>query len=353
MRDLVRAAMLRHPAEPYLPFVMGLYAFRQTGDSALPWMGATLERAPVYGPAHLILARTVASRSPSQARAEYRLSMQQAPGLAGALWPEVARVIGGYDDALDLVPQGRAGTPVLAALVELLQSRLPATCARLDGELMSREPRDRDSALRAAASAVDDIDGPRQEPWCDGPARGDCIERALRLTSRAKALAPDACKARVLEARMQVTIGSAVLGLDALSQAADTVTDRVGCLRELVILAQRVGDERHENEGIARIASAGCTTDVACAENFAWLASVEERRGNVRRALALYKKSYALTPENDGVLLAIAGLAAATGLHAEAAEDYRELARRFPAQPHWTKMAELERAEAIRGAMKL
>ena len=45
MRALARASMLRHPAEPYLPFVTAVRASREHDDNAIPWIGATLERA--------------------------------------------------------------------------------------------------------------------------------------------------------------------------------------------------------------------------------------------------------------------------------------------------------------------
>ncbi len=85
MDAMARAAMLRHPSEPYLPFMAAVRAVHERDDDPIPWLGATLERARVYGPAHLVLARVVAARSPSQARLEYRLAMEQAPNLVGTV----------------------------------------------------------------------------------------------------------------------------------------------------------------------------------------------------------------------------------------------------------------------------
>jgi hypothetical protein len=58
MRGVERAAMLRHPAEPYLPFAAALKASTERNDNVIPWIAATFERASVYGPAHLIRSST-------------------------------------------------------------------------------------------------------------------------------------------------------------------------------------------------------------------------------------------------------------------------------------------------------
>ncbi|MGH7280761.1 MAG: O-antigen ligase family protein, partial [Polyangiaceae bacterium] len=48
-----RAAMLRHPAEPYLPFMGAVRASRTHDESVIGWAEKVLERAPVYGPVHI------------------------------------------------------------------------------------------------------------------------------------------------------------------------------------------------------------------------------------------------------------------------------------------------------------
>ncbi len=86
IRELARETMLRHPAEPYLPFAVALRAAHEKDDDPIPWIGATFERARVYGPAHFLLARVVAPRSPSQARLEYRTAMEHERRSARRQW---------------------------------------------------------------------------------------------------------------------------------------------------------------------------------------------------------------------------------------------------------------------------
>ncbi|MEI7892856.1 MAG: O-antigen ligase family protein, partial [Myxococcales bacterium] len=82
--EQLRAAMLRHPSEPFLPYAGALRAARLREESVLPWVARTLELAPAYGRAHLLLGDELASHAPSQARLEYRLAMEQEPSLTAS-----------------------------------------------------------------------------------------------------------------------------------------------------------------------------------------------------------------------------------------------------------------------------
>ena len=136
------AAMLRHPAEPYLPFMGAIRSVRAGDASLMPWIERTLDRALVYGPAHLLLARWLAPRSPSQARLEYRLTMEQDGALWSYVMPAVDALVHSYDDATEMFPAtgiGSVGSAVAA--------RLPATARRLDDLDTQNDP---DSQARRA-----------------------------------------------------------------------------------------------------------------------------------------------------------------------------------------------------------
>ena len=352
MHALARAAMLRHPAEPYLPFITSLRASYAGDDNPIPWVGATLERASVYGPAHLVLARAVARRSPSQARMEYRLAVEQLPALLGAAAAEAPRLVGGYYDAMELVPGGKEGVPVLEAVADAVRDRLPATCVRLDAELAERAPTRPGPAMRAASAAIDDLSAGEAAPWCEGPGRSGCVQDALDQSARARRLAPERCAPSAFHARARVASGDVAGGLSELQDASDTVTERVPCLQQLVSVAWAVGDEARARAALDKIASAGCSEDSECARDLRWAAGQEEEHAYPRKALALYKRAYERTPADEGLLEAIARLAAQTGLHVEAAEDYGRLARAHPADPRWPKAQQVERDEAMKGVLK-
>jgi tetratricopeptide (TPR) repeat protein len=343
----VRPMLLRHPAEPYLPFLVALRASMARNDDPMPWIEATLERAPVYGPAHLILARLLAARSPSQARMEYRLAMEQVPDLFQTVVAEAPRLVHDYFEAMELVPDGKRGEAVLESLATSLGARLPATSVRLDAELQRRAPGQLGPPLRAARGAVADL----AAPWCQGPARPGCAEAALGAAARAAQIAPRESEPRALHARARMATGDRAGAIQELQSAADEVTDRVGCLQELVAVTIEVGDTVRAEQTLDAIANAGCATDAECVRQLTWVGTQEEARGSPRKALTLYDRAIERSPESDGPLALAAALAGRLGLHAEAAEHYRELAKRHPAEATWAHQAEVERDAALRGGL--
>jgi tetratricopeptide (TPR) repeat protein len=351
IHELARAAMLRHPAEPYLPFVTALWATRSHDDNPLPWLGATLERARVYGPAHLLLARVVGPRSPSQARLEYRLGVEQAPEVG--LPEEAPRLVGSYDDATELVSKGATGTQVLQQLVLALEPRLPATCVRLDQDLSERAPLILGPPKRAAADAVADLEAGDGAPWCQEEGHSACVNRALFLARKVETLDPATCYGYGLEARALAAAGETTQAMDRLERIADRVTDRVACLQVLVGLARTVHDDPRFDLALGEIARAGCAEEKQCVSNLVWVAEKQEARGSPGRALATYKRAYERAPDNDTLLESIARLAAAAGLNAEALKDYQELARRHPGDARWRKAAEEQHEAMLRGVVKL
>ncbi len=354
MHDLAREAMLRHPGEPYLPFITALRATRVRDESPMPWLGATLERARVYGPAHLLLARVVTPRSPSQARLEYRLALEQDVMLAPAVLQEAPRLVGGFDDAMELVSDGERGIGMLTSLSLALRLRLPATCVRLDEELTVRSPRASSPMMQAAAEAVADLatSGP-ETSWCHGQARSACVERALSLARQFEGAEPLACQGYTLEARAMAAAGETEGALARLEDAAEKDNDRVDCLRVFVELAGSAHDDSRLEKGLREIARAGCTDAKQCVGNLVWVAQVSEERGNAPRGLAMYKRAHDTAPEDDMLLENVARLAAVTGLNAEALRDYQELARRHPGDERWQKAAAEQREAMVRGVVKL
>jgi tetratricopeptide (TPR) repeat protein len=351
MHAAARAAMLRHPAEPYLPFIVGLRASSMRDDNPIPWLGAALERARVYAPAHMVLARTMAARSPSQARLEYRLAIEQAPELSGHVMNDAPPLVHGFVDAMELVPDGREGLQVLETLVRKLKDRLPATSVRLDADLAARAPTKAEPTMRAAEAAVDDVGTGAEAAWCTGVSRQVCLRDALAEADRAMRLAPSECEPHVLRARARVAAGEVIAALNELQTAADAVAERVDCLQALEGVARSAGDEAHANAALDEVARAGCSDDRECAHNLWWVGARQEATGNPRKALVMYKRAYERTPENDDLLENAARLAVQTGLHNEAADSYEKLARKHPLDARWLSAVRTEREAAARSVV--
>ena len=131
------------------------------------------------------------------------------------------------------------------------------------------------------------------------------------------------------------------------------MSNRVTCLQALESIATGAGDVQRAEAALDKVANAGCATDEECALNLTWVAGREQARGNPRRALAMYKRAYEHSPEDDALLQGIARIAAQVGLHAEAADDYERLSRRHPEEGGWKRAAAQEREEALKNLVKL
>jgi tetratricopeptide (TPR) repeat protein len=352
MHALERETMLRHPAEPYLPFAAALRAWQLRDESPMPWLGATIERAAVYGPAHLVLARVLAARSPSQARLEYRLAVEQAWTLGGVVLAEAPRLVHGSDEAFELATSGPGGAQWLDGLEQAIAPRLPATAVRLDEDIASRAPTLPGPALRAARNAVADVSPPGEPaPWCTGSAWAGCVSLALRTTARAEVFEPRACEPFALHARVRDADGDTKGALDELAQATSSVADRVICLQSLVDLATQAHDEGRVRQAIDAVAKAACV-EHECVTNLTWAATREEDRGNSQRALVLYRRALDREPDSDSLLESVARVASHSDLHAEAADTYDRLARKHPSEGKWRAAGQAERQAAVRAAIR-
>jgi hypothetical protein len=353
MHAVARQAMLRHPAEPYIPYAVALRASRMRDESVVPWTSHVLERAPVYGPAHYVLARSLASDFPSQARLEYRLSIEQEHGFIDVIVREIPRVVSSFDDAMELVPNGREDISMLNVLIASVDARLPATRVRLDEELSRRDPKARGPVERRLRDAVWALEAGDSAPWClpESP-RAKCLERVVALAKQLQAMAPSSCAAWALEARGRVAAGEGPDALRTLESATGRVTDRTACLRELVTLAL----EAHANEmvtrGLDQIAHAACADEAECVANLVFAAGAETQRGNPRHAYAMLKRAQSRTPENDDLTADAARLASSVDLHGEALDLYQKLAQKHPGDPRWAASARRERDALMRGMRK-
>lgn len=344
-RDRARSAMLRHPAEPYFPFVGAVRATVVRDESVLPWASRALERSPVYGRVHLLLARSLFARNPSQARLEYRIACEQ--DTTTCQTDEAARLVSGYRDAMELVPDGARGLSTLSRLTTLLEQRLPSSVVMLDREILKRDPQALEPLRRAALAAIWDLRSP--EAWCDGAARAECVEEGQGAARKLRALAPGRCEGHALSAELRVVAGEVDAGFGELDKALDLVTDRSACARRLVTLAVQTNNPARIDSSVDRLLKAGCESPPDCVANLTFAAATENDRGRTRRALVLTKKAWERAPERDDLLIEVAMKSEAQGFHGEALDAYTKLQERHPDDPRWAQGATREKNAAARG----
>jgi tetratricopeptide (TPR) repeat protein len=348
----IRGAMLRHPADPYFPFLGALRTTLHRDDNIVPWASRTLERSPVYGRMHLLLARWLFARVPSQARLEYRLAFEQELWVRAAVLAECPRLVRSFDDAMELVPPGKDGLPVLEALATALQERLPATRVRLDAEILSRDPAAIEPVQRAVRDAVADARPADPAPWC-ATSLNACLDAALGRADALRHVRPSACDGHAFYAELRIAKGEVDEALSELDRAADAVDDRARCLRRAIELASAARRPAKVDQALEKLTLADCNTAADCVSNLEFAAAVEEGRGNTRRALLLYNKALEADPGRDDLLERVALSASRLGLHAEARDAYAKLAERHPEDPRWREGEAQQRNATRRDAFRI
>src|SRR5262249_44290579 len=158
---------------------------------------------------------------------------------------------------------------------------------------------------------------------------------------------PRKCDGYAYRAQLTVLSGQPGRALDDLAVAADGVADHTQCMRTLISLSMEQHDEAHADAAIDKVARAGCPPDVGCADNYAYLAQIEEQRGNLRLARAFYQKAYEVSADRDDLLASQARVASALGLHVEALQVYQRLAESKPGDARWPALVAAERAAVV------
>ncbi len=352
-RARVRGAMLRHPAEAYFPFVGALRASAERSGNEVAWSAAALERSPVHGRAHLLVARALYARHKSQARLEYRLAAEQDSTLGLVVAQEASHLIDEYDDALGLIPEGPAASAVREVISTQIDHRLPATSSRLDAAIVVKDPSAIEPMRRRAAAALHDLVD--DEPWCAHSK--ECLDIGLDLAKQLQDALPGACEGYRVAATMSVAAGQVNAGLAELEGAMERTADSRTCARALAELALATGQIARADAAIDRLTRLGCMSEGECADNLTTAASYAAQRGHSRSALVLYKRAAERAPERSDLLVTVANLARAQGLHGEALDAFSKLAAATPdrdqalhappgasAQQDWREEAEKERA---------
>ncbi len=339
-----RAAMLRHPAEPYLSYMGALRASRTNDDSVIRWAEHTLDRALVYGPVHLLLARALRDVRPAQARVEYRYALLQ--GLDGNIdvVRETLPLVHSFDDVIEIVPSVESHKLDLVQFDAALATRLPATAWEIEDEILRRDPNEGVTLTRRADAALRDLQDGDAASWCSD--RVACVNKALDASAKVISVAPNECAGYVVRARVLQTSGDVDHALSELKSAADHTEDSGVCLTARVDIARHFGSYEQTTAAVDDLVRRGCSGD-DCANTFQFAAAVEAERRDFARALTFSKKAYETSPECDSCLASAASYASQMGLHAEALDEYSRLAKLHPDVAAYAQSESAERSALL------
>ncbi|MDI1451158.1 O-antigen ligase family protein [Polyangium sp. 6x1] len=338
----LRAAMRRHPAEPYFPLIGALAAYQGQRESALPWLQRTLERGHVNGRAHLLLAQVLARRGARrQALLELRIAVTQESALVGPAGVFAMRLSKDEGELLGAVPEGKAGAPMLDELaVQARNAGNAALSARLDAEAIARNPGAHGPRVRAADALIDAL----AKGTCDDRAR--CARDIEAHATALEAAFPADFVADRIRARHLVVEGKSEEAESRLAARCARVKERVGCLRARVEIASSVPGVARIDAASKDLLAATCLSASACAEAAGFLARIRENRGDSGSALTLYDRAAREEP-TEARWLALADAASRAGAHAQAVMALERVAQKRGMTEELRKRIAEERARVL------
>ncbi len=261
-RSRLRAAMLRHPAEPFFPLLGGLVALRAHDENPLPWLSRALERGPTMGTVHLALADALHARpSSSQALLHLRLASQYdatlrvAATLRAASW---ARDLGELERAL---PEGVTGDEELSRACTRWPPLRALACwrrvsERTPGNLWAYERR---SELIAAAL------GSHEEP-CGAERANGCRAELDEIASQVRQRKLESWRVAAARAAGIVERSAQVEAIVGVLDHCPSGSEGAPCVRRVVELSRALHETSLVDRSLERYLALACADGADCAE---------------------------------------------------------------------------------------
>ncbi|WP_438024430.1 O-antigen ligase family protein [Sorangium sp. So ce233] len=352
-RAELRAAMLRHPGEPYFPLLGAVVALQGRSESPIPWLQRTLERSRRHGRAHLLLAEVLASRGArEQAFLSLRLAVEDDRGVTGTAAVLARQWTDRFDEIARAVPDGEAGAEMLERMAtagnrrDALELRL--RCAE---EAIARAP-ERVAARWAAGDVLLTLLEDPSSPRCGGPEggeerRADCERQIQAHAAAIEQRQESSFFAVQLRARLLLLHRKIAEAEQLLAERCERLDNRVGCLRLRVQAAALMASPERFSPAARELLSASCSSLAACASTATWAGDLLVARKDYQSAVTYYARAAQDEPTEER-LLKLADTASQAGAHVEASNALeRLLQRRGGDDPELRKRVLEEKAKAL------
>jgi tetratricopeptide (TPR) repeat protein len=344
---LIRAAMLRHPAEPYIPLVGAERAWRERDANPIPYLQRVFTRAKVYGRAHLLLAEILFARhARHQALMELKFACRDEPALTTtAVGLAVHYKVLGKD--LDrMIPEGDDGLIVMDTLAGWMHTRDPETSQRYDEELLKRDPARVGPRIRQVINRIHALKN-AENPLCEGEAkRRACADQIEEHIAQIEKSEPDTSRAARLRADALMALHQPEKADKILAAACDHVKDRNECLRARVPIVVALGHESELETLLDAVAASGCSSPAACAQTHLWIGRTQLARKNLGAATSAFQRATRHDPRNVAAWTALGNTSSALGLHAQAARAYEQALVLDPQNEDLRKKLDKEKRDA-------
>lgn len=287
LRDQLRRAIHRHPADPFLPLVGALSA-RIAGDNPLPWLSRAIERDPMGGRPYLVLANELAERGVKlQALLSIRQAIEREAALARTGVRLAVTLSQDFDELKSAVPEGLAGANVLTSLaaqpeVHELRARLLEFAITKDRQIVRPRVLLAEDLLTSLSAGI--------EP-CAGERKEGCTARITELSQEIERVGGSRETTVVFKARLLALAERLPEAVTFLAAACPQFDPGLECLRWEVSFAQRAKDRGSLERAAGAYLAAACQTPVACAVAATWLGSQYEGAGADAQALRMYERA--------------------------------------------------------------
>lgn len=344
------AAIHRHPAEPYFPFLGALAALETRSVDPFPLLDRALERDPMNGRLHLAVAVALVRNGASkQAMLHLRLAAERDQSIRREVGLRATKLAADEKELLRAVPEGRPGAEVLvASTFSLGPERLSVRIERLKAAL----GRSRDYMIaRAGLADALLIATEKEVSPCEPAARERCLSAVDGHISILEESGGTVRRMVMLKARRLELSGSLSQAEALLARECSDRRASVGCRQTWVRTAGKLGDDEKLQTAIDALLIAGCTTAEKCATTAVWLANFMIARGDHRAALAYLDRAVRERP-TKARWKRLAKVATQVGAYAKARHALEKAGRSSRRDPELKPLLEAVRKEERKGLVE-
>lgn len=309
----VRAAIKRHPAEPYFPRLAAALALRVGNVEPLPWINRSLERGPVDSRTHWILARVLQRHGfLQQALLEARLAVEYDKDLAATVGATVAHWSLDVGDIRKAAPRGSAGAQVqLSAALALDPTHHTDLRKDLYRGAINDDPSFAAAHRALAEELINGLKGNRYQGDERARSEAQVVQQATRLGT----LKPESADSTEVLAKLY-TLNNQIQEADrALSPRCPKLAkgERLKCWRALLTTARSQPGHRQLVERVSeQLVRAACSFEQDCHRALVQAGEAMAALGNWPEALDYFQRAAREEPTVPA-LLKVSEAAAALG----------------------------------------
>ena len=310
----IRAAIQRHPAEPYFPRLAAALALRLGNVEPLPWIGRSLERGPVDSRTHWLLARALQAHGfLQQALLEARLAVEYDNDLAATVGATVAHWSLDASEIRKAAPRGHhAGAQVLLSAALALD---PKQQTRLRQDLYLGAIHADPSFAAAHRALAEELLYGLQSGRYQGDERARCEAQVVLEAMRLAALKPESADSSEVLGKLY-TLSNQIEEADRmLSPRCPQLAkgERLKCWRALLATAGSQPGHRQLLERVSQqLVKAACGFEEDCQSALLQAGDTMAGLGNWPEALDYFQRAVREEP-TVAALLKVSDAATALG----------------------------------------